>query len=366
MCTCASAREENFFLWLTRAHRSNVVKLSCGATESMSHSAANWIMEDKQGQKRKYVLFKKEGADSGPKQCAFFSSDAGCRNSSSCMFVHCKDGKTYPTKAGSAAPKAAPIVALSEPSIPVTSAVAPTSHKKAKVVSTSSVPSAESTPVTKGSKQQAAEDEDSSLLFGAVNVALNGYTPVSASLRRGPPLADKKTATIEVLGHQHTQQILLTSGTTHATLGAKSLQKNLKNKFDSVAAGSAVEFEKPVGTTAGPGVARPLAPAISAPKGAAPTHEAVQPIDDGDEKKLLREALSLVSAVKAGSAVAKPKTLAETIHPDAVDWAPLVELTRASPKYEKDYLTQTDLQGWCSSQLGNRYFINCPNVRQCS
>eukprot|EP00968_Pinguiococcus_pyrenoidosus_P018909 scaffold1958_cov253-Pinguiococcus_pyrenoidosus.AAC.12 len=36
----------------------------------------------------KYLLFKAEGADSGSRPCAFFNSEAGCRNGANCSFSH--------------------------------------------------------------------------------------------------------------------------------------------------------------------------------------------------------------------------------------------------------------------------------------
>lgn len=321
-------------------------------------------MEDKKGQKRKYVLFKKDGADAGPKQCAFFSSDAGCRNGSSCMFLHSKDGKTFPTKATSAP---APVVEKARvPVAPVQIVAiappeAPTSNKKVKVSATQNATSNLGTPAPKaksGKTPSTDDDDSSSLLFGAVNVALNGYTPVSASLRRGPgkkrsgSVSSEKivSGAIEVLGHNDTTKALSTSGTAHATMGAKSLSKNLSNKFDSVAdvaAKKPAPAQVPVGV---PPKARPLAPAMSAPARSVPVAAAAT-----SEDILLHEALSLVSATKVASASSAPKvkSLQDLLHPGAQEWLQVVELTRASPKYDKDYL-QGDTTGWSGAQPGNK------------
>lgn len=314
-------------------------------------------MEDKKGQKRKYILFKKEGTDSGPKLCAFFASEAGCRNGAACLFLHSKDGQTQATKATTTATATAsaslqppPVMTPLSPHVHKTVPAAnnaPTSNKKVKVEV--KLPDGNKTPAIGSVKVPSSEEEDSSLLFGAVNVALNGYTPVSASLRRGQHTNStgklESRSGIEVLDHQDIAKVLSTSGTSHATMGAKSLQKNLKNKFDSVAENSSSKFEVPQGVP----VSHKKSPAASSVLPLAPSIPSSRNIEDN----LLHEALSLVAASKVVSA--KAKCVQDLLHPDAVEWAPLVEMTRASPKYEKDYLSQVESDGWCRPHLPNRY-----------
>jgi hypothetical protein len=346
------------------------------------------------GQKRKYVLFKKEGDDAGPKLCAFFASEAGCRTGSACMFVHCKNGETFPTNAvAAAAPaattaattdvptdvptaKPAPValtatvnavkakpappvrveapVATVRPAAVAVAVVAPTSCKKVKVTS------AQNTPASEKRRNREKDDEDSSsLLFGAVNVALNGYTPVEKSLTRKEKSLKKnssagKKGAFEVLDKEHTAKVLSTSGTTHATRGAKSLSKNLSNRFDSVADQKPVSLPAKKESMTPEAAVRPLAPSISAQKEKKTVAGKNQPSVGGNN--LLQEALSLISACNSQPA-ARPRTLQDILHPGAIEWLSLIEATRASPKHDKDYTFPVDDPTWCGSQLGHGYVL---------
>ena len=317
-------------------------------------------MEGKKGQKRKYVLFKKNEDGSGPKQCAFFSSDAGCRSGSSCRFLHSKDGASFPTLASS---QTQPLVVAASkeymgidmsPQIVPTGRALGSSQKKAK----RSAPRADE------------EDEDSSsLLFGAVNVALNEYTPVTASLKRTDKRNGEKKSTVkgitpEVLENGEAKLTLSSSGTRHVPIAKKSLQKNLNVNFYNVSNdklnvpsdSAIVEFANNTSANRLNGAARG-----DRAVGMESAPSLVKNNVLKNEDKLLEEALGLVTSSREGKVpqVSKPKSLSEILHPEAMPWQTVIELTRSSAKYEKDYTFPENDSSWCSSQLGHGYICFC-------
>lgn len=347
-------------------------------------------MEEGKAQKRKYVLFKKEGSDSGPKQCAFFASQDGCRNGSSCLFLHVKDGVTHQTKATEKLQIESSKQAQLQKESAAHTVEPPTSNKKAKVIAGSSATEVQRTLTTQSPSDLNIygddDDEDSSLLFGAVDVALNGYTPVAASLnsRRGDKKkrestgSGRKTQIVEILDHSSTHHILSTSGTPHATLGNARPSKNLANNFEKVASAGREKVTIPIKQTNSESQpssllqSLPLAPAMPAPRMA--TAVAGMSVMNGSgrvavmnkpDENLLQEALSLVSSsVLPKPAPSRRMTLHDIIHPGAVDWIPLVEMTRQSLKYEKDYTFATDDLTWCRSTIPNRCVISILYVRE--
>jgi hypothetical protein len=345
--------------------------------------------------KKKYTLFKAGDPSSGPKACAFFASADGCRNGAKCLFLHEENGRIIPTQAkipvketparsvsASASAPAPPVIPSPKPKAEVVVAVPkvaspalPTSATKkrksdeALLYSTQESIKVAKTPISRppvaASNDDSDQDDDHSLVFGAVDVAINQLTPVTAAMksksRKITPeeSASKSTharpvsqGTLEFRGPQETARALSTSGTAHATQGPRqgggtaaiTKQTPPSKAQPSFSVAKNVASSNPVAFIATP----PKPAAASKTSTAAPS-------PGGD---LLQEALKLISA-GGKTTIAKARETPEVrdlIDPRARDWLHLVEKTRAHQKFAKDYTFQTDA-GWIkASPNAKRYF----------
>ena len=264
------------------------------------------------------------------------------------------------------------------------------------------------------------EDEDNhSFLFNAVDVALKGDSPVASavekkktktpakdtalkspleSLRpalvvqsdgsgnRNPvnPVHDVRRSnqngtTVPPIFRDHveTQRILSSSGTAHATDGPKAVRITNAKKTNSVtpvvASGirSAISAPPVPKTAALPktyGQHVVATPNIASALGRGNNQSPVAQINKSSaratappastETNLLNEALNLISGMSGSVFSPEPvqRNIGDTIDPRALEWLPLVENTRLSQKFNKDYVFPTVDPSWVSSS--KRYSYN--------
>jgi hypothetical protein len=332
--------------------------------------------------KKKYTLFKAGDPSSGPKACAFFASADGCRNGAQCMFLHEDNGRVIPTQAkipvkeGTArsAPASAPTLSampstkdvevasvfkVTSPALP-TSATKKRKSDEALLYSTQESIKSVRTPTSRpsihvtASNDDSDQDDDHSLVFGAVDVAINQLTPVTAAMKSksrkitpqnsaSKPMSVKPTSSqgaLEFRGPLETARALATSGTTHATQGPRLSAAPAVAKHTPP-----VKIQPSFGVDKNVASAFPVALVVTPPKPAAASKTSTAEQSPGGD--LLQEALKLISA---GGKTSIPKAresiqIRDLIDPRARDWLHLVEKTRAHQKFAKDYSFPSDA-GW--------------------